>query len=283
MHADIDPDLLRVFIAVADCGGFTRAARTLNRTQSAVSMQIKRLEDGTRARLFDRAGRSVRLTPDGETLVDYARRILALNDEAVRALTQNRLQGTVRLGMMADYATAIMPAILAEFAERHPQIYVEVHTGLTADMPKRIGRGLDLALVMSRAGTGTGEMLRREQTVWAAARTHAVAAQDPLPLALYPRGCLFREWALAALERAGRRWRLAYMSANTSAVEAAVSAGLAVSVFKAGTVPRHLRILGPKDRLPKLPTAEIALHRAPDLSRAATALADHIAERLRSA
>jgi DNA-binding transcriptional LysR family regulator len=281
MHVDLDPDLLRAFVAVADHRGFTRAARSLNRTQSAISMQIKRLEAMMAAPLFER-GRAVQLTREGESLIGYARRILDLNDEAVRHLDDGRLAGTVRMGVIDDYAGCVLPEILARFAAQHPGIYVEVHTGLTVDLLELLGDRLDLVLGMQPQGSGRGEFLREDPPVWAVGKGHRVHERDPLPLALYPSGCLFRDWALAALDASGRRWRLAYMSPSRSAVEAACAAGLAVTVVKASTLPATLRRLGEEDGFPALPAAEITLHRAPGKPRrAAAALADFIAASLR--
>jgi DNA-binding transcriptional LysR family regulator len=283
MQPHLESDLLRVFIAVADSGGFTRAAAALHRTQSAVSMQIKRLEEIVASPLFQRTGRTVQITRDGEALLGYARRILSLNDEAMAALTQTRVEGAVRLGCMDDYATTVLPEILARFAADQPRVYVEVHTGLTAHMLKHVGERYDLLLAMHKRGTGSGEVLREEPAVWGGPPTHDVGALDPLPLALAPQGCLFREWALAALDRKGRRWRMAYMSPSMGAVDSAVASGLAVSVFKAGTLPKRLRALGPKDGLPALPIAEISLHRGSrQASRAASELGDFLVETLRT-
>lgn len=283
MQTAIETDLLRAFVAVADSGGFTRAAAALHRTQSAVSMQIKRLEETVSTALFQRNGRSVQLTRDGEGLLGYARRILSLNDEALASISQARVEGAVRLGCMDDYATSVLPEILARFAAEQPNVYVEVHTGLTAHMMKHVGERYDLLLAMHKRGTGSGEVLREEPAVWGGSPTHDVGALDPLPLALAPQGCLFRDWALAALDRKGRRWRMAYMSPSMGAVDSAVASGLAVSVFKASTLPRRLRALGPKDGLPALPVAEISLHRAArQSSRAATKLGDFIVESLRT-
>jgi DNA-binding transcriptional LysR family regulator len=277
MQPDIDTDLLRSFVAVADGGGFTRAARLLNRTQSAVSMQIKRLEAQTGAILFDRAGRAVRLTRAGEALLGYARQILALNERALSALSGIGLSGTVRLGAMDDYATWVLPDILARFAHANPLVYVEVHTGLSAELLKQLGRSLDLVLAMHPERGATGEVLRVERAVWAAAAHRDLHHRDPLPLALYPRGCLFRRWALEALDQTGRAWRMSYMSPSLAAVAEAVRAGLAISVFKRSLLPRDLRVLGEAEGLPKLPSAEIALHRASDRPSAAVAeLALHL-------
>lgn len=286
MPADIDTELLRAFVAVADRGGFTRAAGSLNRTQSAVSMQIKRLEETTRATLFERQGRSVRLTRHGEALLGYARRILDLNDEALHSLTEAQIEGPVRIGAMDDYGTRCLPQLIARFCADHPRVSVELHTGLTGLLIEQLGSHFDLVLAMHPLGARKGEPLRREATVWAGSRTHDTHARDPLPLALAPQGCLFREWAMGALDEAKRPWRLAYMSPSLGAAEAAAQAGLAVTVVKASMMPASLRALGPRDGLPKLPAAEIALHRA-SRSRASGAaiaagrLGDFIVESLR--
>ena len=282
MHTDIDPDLLRSFIAVADRGGFTRAARSLNRTQSAVSMQIKRLEENVRTPLFERNGRSIRLTRDGESLLGYARRLLALQDEALNALAAERVEGPVRIGAMDDYGTRILPGLIATFCRDYPAVAVELHTGLTSQFVEQLGSRFDLVLAMHPAGTRRGEVVRQEAAIWAGSRTHAAHEQDPMPLALAPQPCLFRDWATAALDKAGRRWRVSYMSPSLGAVESAAAAGLAVTVLKASMLPPTLRALPHGRRLPKLPAAEIALHRGPKGgSPAVGRLGDYLVEALR--
>jgi DNA-binding transcriptional LysR family regulator len=284
METRLDPDLLAAFVAVLDQGGFTAAARALNRTQSAVSMQVQRLEAVAGVKLLDRDRRRPAATPEGEAMLGYARRLLALQREALQSVARPGLRGRVRLGVMADYSATLVPPILARFAASHPGIEVEVITGLTAEMPRQLGRELDLAIVMHDAAKlddSTGELLRYETPVWATARGHAVPQRRPLPLALSPSGCLFRAWAIAALEQAAIPWRMAYLSANYAAVEAAVRAGLAVSVFKAGTMARDLRPLGLADGFPPLPRAAICLHLPPVRAgsgpgQAAIVLREHI-------
>lgn len=272
----LDPELLKAFVAVADHRSFTRAATALNRTQSAVSMQIKRLEERLGTVLFHRTKVNVDLSLAGEGLLGYARRILLLNDEAVGHLQQHKVEGRVRLGVMDDYGSFVVPPVLASFVAAYPRIHIEMETGLTARMPERLGEDFDLVIAMHPEGQGGGELLRREQAVWATAVSHAVETQDPLPVALYPQGCLFRQWATEALDASGRPWRLAFVSHSLAAVESIAAQGLAVTVVKSGTFPPRLRALSERDGMPRLPGADIRLHRATGLSRAAGLLADHI-------
>lgn len=277
----LDPDLLQAFVAVADHRSFTRAASALNRTQSAVSMQVKRLEERLQAELFHRSKANVDLSAAGEGLLGYARRILSLNEEAVGRVREHGLDGRVRLGVMDDYGTLLVPPLLAGFVANYPLVHVEMETGLTSGMTDRLGEAYDLVIAMHPERRGEGELLRTEQAVWAASAEHRVEQIDPLPVALYPQGCLFRNWAMQALDAAQRPWRLAFVSHSLSAVEAIAAQGLAVTVVKSGTFPPTLRRLTARDGLPPLPRAEIRLHRAPNLSRAASLLADHLVAGLR--
>src|SRR3954467_3853858 len=273
---NLDPDLLRAFVAVADHRSFTRAAALLNRTQSAVSMQIKRLEERLGAELFNRNKAHVELSAAGEGLLGYARQILNLNEEAVGRLAERKVEGVVRLGVMDDYGTCVVPPLLASFLAGYPRIHVEMETGLTASMPARLGEAYDLVIAMHPEGRGDGEFLRREQAVWATSAAHAVEQQEPLPVALYPQGCLFRKWAIEALDAAKRPWRLAFISQILAAVESVAAQGLAVTVVKAGTFPPKLRPLSERDGMPRLPAADICLHRTANLSQAGALLANHL-------
>ncbi|MGY3603756.1 MULTISPECIES: LysR substrate-binding domain-containing protein [unclassified Bradyrhizobium] len=277
----MDPDLLKAFVAVADHRSFTRAAVALNRTQSAVSMQVKRLEERLQAELFHRTKANVDLSAAGEGLLGYARRILSLNEEAMGRVREHKVEGRVRLGVMDDYGTLLVPPLLASFVANYPLIHIEMETGLTSSMTDRLGEAYDLVIAMHPEGRGEGELLRCEQAVWAASPEHRVEELDPLPVALYPQGCLFRSWAMQALDAAKRPWRLAFVSHSLAAVEAIAVQGLAVTVVKAGTFPPRLRRLSDRDGMPPLPRAEIRLHRAANLSRAALLLADHLVAELR--
>jgi DNA-binding transcriptional LysR family regulator len=244
-------------------------------------MQIKRLEEIAGGRLFDRTSRRVEPTRRGEALDGFARRMVGLNDEALRTLRQEVLAGVVKLGVIEDYAVHALPPILAAFMAAHPNVAVEMETGFTPALLDRLGQ-FDLVLAMHPDGAGRGEVIRRERAVWAGSRRHPLHALDVLPLALHPAGCQFRQAALTSLDKAKRRWRLAYVCQSHGALEAAVLTGLALTVTKAGTLPAGLSILGRAEELPALPTFEIAMHRARrSRNRAAAALDDHIVASLR--
>jgi DNA-binding transcriptional LysR family regulator len=272
----LDPELLRAFVAVADHRSFTRAAAALNRTQSAVSMQIKRLEDRLGVELFARTKANVDLSAAGEGLLGYARRILALNEEAVGRLAERKVEGLVRLGVMEDYGVHVVPPLLASFLAGYPRIHVEMETGLTSFMPAGLGETYDLVIAMHPQGRGEGEFLCREQAVWATSPLQTVERQEPMPVALFPQGCLFRKWAIEALDAARRPWRMAFISHSVAAVEAVAAQGLAVTVMKSSTFPPKLRALSGRDGMPPLPAADICLHRASNLSPAGALLADHL-------
>jgi DNA-binding transcriptional LysR family regulator len=275
---DLDPDLLRAFLAVADQRSFTRAAQSLNRTQSAVSSQIRRLEEQLDLALFVRSTTRVDLTPAGEGLLGYARRILNLAEEAIHRLRQHETAGRVRLGVMDDYGTYVMPPVLKTFCAAYPGIELLMETGLTSGMITRLGKTYDVVLAMHARGEKAGKLLRRERAAWAGSDEMSPRDADPLPLALYPPGCLFREWALDALDRAGRKWRLAFVSHSLAAVEAFAAQGLAVTVVKEGTRPRSLVTLGAEAALPPLPSAEIRLHVVPSCGTPVRLLAQHLSE-----
>lgn len=277
----LEPVLLSAFVAVAERRSFTGAALALHRTQSAVSLQVKRLETRLGVELFRRTTTSVTITPAGESLLGYARRLLTLGEEAVGQVLQSEIEGRVRLGVMEDYGATIVPPLLASFARSFPRVQVEMETGLTSAMPERLGSDFDLVVAMhgrnARAdGPDPGTLLRVEEPVWVTSPNWTVAEDGAVTLAVARPGCLFRAWATEALETSGRKWRIAFVSQSQAAVLSVVAEGLAVSVVKAGICPPGLRRLTARDGWPELPMAEIRLHRAPRLDRAARHLGDHL-------
>jgi len=282
---NLDLDLLRTFTAIVDLGGFTRTAEQLGRTQSTISLQIKRLEEMVGHALFRRAGRGVELTHEGELLLGYARGMLRLNDEARARLAEPEIEGTVRLGTPEDFATEHLPAVLARFATSHPRVLLEVRCDFTVNLLEAFSRGeFDLVLVKREPqGPGDGAVVWREPLVWAGAVTLPPGTEQTLPLVLAPQPCVYRRRALAALERIGRPWRISYTSPSLAGTQAAVRAGLGVTVLPRDMVPGGLRVLGGDGTLPALEEAEIALRLAPNAGRAAERLADHISHSLETA
>ena len=280
---NLEVDLLRAFVAVADTGGFTNAARHLHRTQSAVSMQVRRLEETVGSRVFDRNGRAVKLTGKGEILLSHARRMLRINEEAVSELVTPTVEGRVRLGIPDGYGTYFLPRLLSSFSQAHPRVQLEVVCEMTAEMLAALAADdLDLALVVRDPAYPAGEVLWSESIVWAGSEEQLVHEEDPLPLALFPQGCVLRARALRALDTSGRRWRIAYCSPSLAAVQAAVLAGLGVAVLGASTLLPRMRALGPDEQFPPLPSSEIELHTAPgEPSEVATRLSEHIVQQLR--
>ena len=276
---NLDPDLLRAFLSVTRHLSFTRAAEELNRTQAAVSMQIKRLEDALGQNLFFRQHKTVTLLPEGEMLIDYARRILALNDEAWHRIAHPEVEGLVRIGTPDDYAASYLPPVLTRFAANFPRVRVDVLCEMSTDLIGKVQKGaLDMALLTRVPDLLEGRTVRREPLVWVGKDDSPALREHPLPLALFPEGCLFRDLVADRLEAEGRDWRLAYSSPSLSALTAAVSAGLAISVLTEASVPQGFTIL---DGLPPLPPVEIALYERPGLRSAAQIqLAAHIFEKL---
>lgn len=261
---NLDLDLLRTFATLADLGTVTAAAERLAYTQSAVSMQLRRLESQLGVALLRREGRRLALTGDGMRLLGHARRLLALNDEAWTDLRTHPVTGVVRLGIPDDYAS-FLPPVLSYFGQLYPAVELEVHCGLSVDLIGQMRAGeLDLAVVTRQRNSPGGEVLRREPLIWAAGRLHEPRLADPVSLALFSPGKdVFRELALASLETAGRRWRVAYTSQSLTGVRPAVDAGLAITVVTRSMLTPDLRALGAECGLPALPAVEIAVHRPP--------------------
>lgn len=269
-----DTALLRTFVAICDSGSFTKAAREVNLTQSAVSLHVKRLEDQVGARLIVRKTRGVRLTEQGEVLLSYARRILALYKEAEQRLSRDS-SGLIRIGVPEYFDLHTLSSLLRQFSARYPAVRLHVELGIGPDISALLDEGeLDLAIVSNEIREGDGVSLCRERRVWAAGRAMQLAPDEPAPLALYPPYCRWRQLALEELDRAGRPWTLVIQSAGTAGILAALEAGLATSVFPEFNLPNTLKSLGAAEALPALPDFEFVLRR----SRNSSLAADHLAE-----
>jgi DNA-binding transcriptional LysR family regulator len=265
---NLDLDLLRSFAVVAETQNFTRAAERLGRVQSAVSMQVKRLETIVDTRLFRRTKRMVRLTPDGIILLRYANRMLRLNEQALADLAGQAIEGRVRLGA-TDTSMCYLPAVLLRFAQSYPLIDMEVRCDRSWEALDALEAGeIDLALVTQPCGRTGGRVVRREPLLWAVSRESTADEQDPLPLAIFAPGCIYREAALKALEKKGRAWRHAYNSASRDGLDVAVKAGLAVTMLPKTALGPALRVLGTEQGFPPLPSIEIFLYQPPNINSA---------------
>jgi DNA-binding transcriptional LysR family regulator len=280
-YPSIDSELLRTFVAIADHGGFTRAAEMVNRTQSAVSMQMKRLEEDVLQRpLFQRDGRQVSLTAEGQVLLGYARRILKLHGEVMTTLREPHMVGAVRIGTPDDYLMRFMPGILSRFAQAYPLVQVELHCEPSSGLLQR--QDLDLTIVTREPGNEIGQLLRQERIVWAEAQGFSPHEQEPLPLAMFNSQCFCRSWACNALDSIEREYRIAYTSPSLSAIMAVVSAGLAVTAQLQSLITPDQRIIGEAEGLPAMPSASIVLLRNPHTQSPVTeTLAEHIVEGFR--
>jgi len=267
-RVDFDPAVLRSFVAGMDLGSFAKAASRVGRSTSAVSAQIHRLEEQAGTALFEKSGRHLRLTPAGETLLVYARRLIELNDEAAVALRGIELDGWIRLGMQEDFGESALPDVLGRFARAHPKVRIEAHIARNADLLERIeSNQLDLALMWTDAapndGTLASTLIAAPEMCWigSASVPFLRNEDEPLPLVAFDRQCLFQSAAVSALDRAGIPWRVAFTSPSLSGIHAATAAGLGVAVRTAYGLPGTLKLMGAESGLPALPSIPLTLLR----------------------
>jgi DNA-binding transcriptional LysR family regulator len=240
---NLEIDVLRTFAAVADTGSFTAAADVIARTQSAVSMQIKRLEDTLGRRVFERSSRSLALTSEGEVLLGYARRMLELNDESLRRIAQPPVTGRARLGVTEYFVPNEVPRILARFAAAHPGVQLDVRMGLSRDLRVELDAGrLDAAIVRLEAAKGRDPIWEEPQQ-WVAAEGWEPAKGEPTPLLVLPQGCVLREFAIETFKRQKRDWRLAYTGSSNVSIQAAVLAGLGVAIVAQSAIVPGMQVL----------------------------------------
>lgn len=277
----LDLDVLRTFVAIAETGSFTAAANAVFRTPSAVSMQIKKLEEILGRAMFVRDARSVSLTTDGEVLLGYARRMLAINREAVSKFIVPDITGIVRFGSPDDFGERVLPSILKRFAQSHPSIAVDVIIDQSINLRRRMDeRSLDITLVTNsaRINLDGAEVMMSEPIVWAGAKGGCAHLREPLPVSIWEEGCAWRAGALEALGRDGRDFRVAYMSAHTAGQRAAILADLAIAPLPKSFLGEDMVELGAQDGLPEMNTYSLAMIVPPEASRPVQAVADHIRE-----
>jgi DNA-binding transcriptional LysR family regulator len=276
----LDTDQLRSFLAIVDTGSFTRAAERVNKTQSAVSMHVRRLEEQLGCALFVKQGRGSRLSEEGEKLIDFARRMMQIEAGAMAALSRKGLSGRVRLGMPDDYSEFFLADILTRFSQRYPLVETSVVCDASISLAEPVrARALDLAIVTDTEGMRGVEIIREDPLVWVASKRFQLEADAPVPLALSSTICAWRKVAEDALRGCNRATRSVLASNNYAAIAPVVRAGLAVTVVPLVNVPADFRILGPESGLPRLSTTRMGLIHAPGhASEEAAALADAIRE-----
>lgn len=271
---NLDIDFLRTLVCAEELGGMNRAAERIGRSQSAVSQQMQKLEEKVGQDLFRKQGRGLTLTEAGEVLLKYARRILALNDEAVTALRGPGLEGAVRFGLPGDFAETWLPAVLGRFKRAHPMVRVEASVERNAVLFERLEKGqLDLAMIFGGGPRSGAEKLAILPMVWIGGGEPAWEPAQPVPLVLFEAPCLFRKAGIAALDAAGIPWRIAFTSPSLAGLWAAVDAGLGISPRTVANLPKSLKALGRPYRLPKLPSIDLSLH---DGDRPLTPAAIHL-------
>ena len=278
MPRNLDIAALRAFVTIASAGGVTRAAGLLNLTQSAVSMQLKRLEEALGQRLMERDGRGVRLTAQGEAALTLARRMVTLNDELVERMRQREPEGEIRLGVPHDIVPGAIPRVMRAFADAYPRVRLTLISSVTLTLHDLFARGAcDVMLGTEGSARPGGAEIARRPLVWVGAEAATAPARRPLPLA-FEETCVFRAAAQDALERAGIPWEIAVSADNSRAIDASVSADLAVHAVLAGFDTPELRPL-PPGLLPDLGDVAITLYSAPG----GDAARDHLETLLRRA
>jgi DNA-binding transcriptional LysR family regulator len=278
MARNLDPTLLRAFIAVAETGGMTKAGRLLNLTQAAVSQQIKRLEELLGQRLFERDRREAVLTDGGDRLFPYARRVLELNDEVWGLMTSPDFQGEVKLGVPHDIVRPFTPPILRSFRQSWPKVRVLLICQTSRLLLTMLERGeIDMTLTTERHPGPHGEVLQSERLVWAGARGGCAHRRRPLPVSLGAPDCAFRRAAMDALAKAKIDWTVVCEDGNMVALYATLEADLSVSPILLSTLPEGLEPVPKEAALPELPNFAVNLYLPPaGANEVALELARHI-------
>jgi DNA-binding transcriptional LysR family regulator len=278
--AMLDLELLRSFVSVVEAGGFTRAGERVHRTQSTVSQQIKRLEEDVGQVLLHRDGKDVRPTEAGERLLSYARRLLTLAEEARDVLREPDSEGAIRLGIPEDFAAYRLAKLLGAFSRSHPGLRMDVRADQSKNLSRDLERGeLDLALFKREAGAKGAIAVWPEEVHWVTSKSHPVDVNaSSVPLIGFPLGCLYRAGAIHALESAGRAWHMSYSSSSLAGIQAAVAAGMGLSILSEMSIQSDHRVLTAKDGFEPINRTEVALMASPGASPATLRLADRLAE-----
>ncbi len=257
---NLPTEVLRSFVTVADFGSFTQASELLGRSQPAISMQMKKLEYMVGQSLFQRSEQKLSLTEDGETLFEYARQILSLNDEAVSALVKSSLSGNLRFGIPSEFATSLLPKIVSRYSQNYPTVTLDVSCDLSVNLLSSRNRPkFDLILALQdELEQSNNERIKTDELVWVTKERHNAHMNSPLPLIAAPDGCIYRKRAIEKLNQAKRKWRIVYSIPDLSGIQSAIEEGLGVTVLAKSTVPDNLQIIKPDSNFPKL--GKIGIH-----------------------
>lgn len=275
---DLQIDYLKTFLSLTETKGFTKTGIALNKSQSAVSMQIKRLESEVGEKLFLRIGKSVKLTTVGRLLLKHAFRIVKEHDDAVRALSKPDMEGTIRFGSPEHYTVGILPDLLAKFAAFYPDVVVEMQCKNSDEIKKAVEKS-ELDIGISSQLNESDQILAHDPLVWIVNDQFSIQDHQRLPIALFDEGCMFRTWALKALGVRNINYRIVYVSQSVSGLIDAVRGGLAVAPIIRSNVPADLKILGLEQGLPVLPVTNIVLHKSHVASEIVECFSEHIISR----
>ncbi|WP_027857347.1 LysR family transcriptional regulator [Marinobacterium jannaschii] len=260
----LDFSQLATFVAIVDAGSITKAAASLHRTQAAISIQLKKLEETTGKQLLNRSYNKISLTREGEVLLSYARKILSLAEEAYHAISDDEIQGVVRFGVPDGYARAFMQDVIRTFIQRFPKIRLQIKNDPSPKLFQSLHEGdLDLILVTRSSREAGGDILRKEKIVWVAAADYELDPAAPIPLALYQPGCDYRRRIVDGLNQLGQEWYLAFECQGVTGFDIAISNGLAVSAVAGSLVKDEWQVLDFPQMLPELGEIEVEMHRSP--------------------
>lgn len=272
-------EVLRAFVTIVELGSFTQAGDLLGRSQPAISLQIKRLEEMLDQTLISRSGQNIELTKPGELLFSYAKRILSINDEAVASFNATKVTGQLKLGIPSEFATTLLPKILSRFANTYPNVNLEIVSDLSRNLLASASQsGFDLLLTLHDDPKKAGStLIKEDELVWVTSNNHDTHMRAVLPLIVAPEGCIYRNRATAKLGNAALPWKICYTNPSLSGIQAAIEEGLGVTVLAKSTVPDNLKIVQNSTRLPKLGKIGISLiSQADEQSEAIIRLSEYL-------
>lgn len=280
---NLPTDVLRTFLAVIDLGSFTKAGQLLGRTQPAISLQIRKLEELVGKTLMDTSGRNIALTREGESLARYARQLLAMNDEIVARLQRKESTGSLRVGLPNDYAVAFFQKALAHFSKQHQDVAISIHCDTSELLlPMFVKDELDIVVAMFDGTPPPGLIYTwAERPIWAVGGDTDADKKTPVPIAAHPEGCHYRDRMIRSLDQLGKPWRITFCSPGINGLQLAVQSGFGVTALTRRTLLRGMRILTENDGFPPLPDIHVGMFfKNTGASTAALLLVNHIMQTL---